>query len=336
MANVTIHMIAEQLGLSQGAVSQCLRNPENTRFSKKTRERVLAKARELNYIPNRLAAGLREGKTKFLSMVVPWNTPELLDTAELEAKKNGYGLSIHFTVGPDLDAERKAIQYALGQRVDGLIWMPSDTAWGYTRTISLLRQSGMRTVFLEAALPGMPEAGLVEVDYETPLQGVLQGYRKSKCEQMIYIFPERSHQMRARRVAVFEGFLKRWHISGEIVEVGDDFERITALVDRLPPSCGIICDGDWYAIHLIQCLKKKQLRIPEDVQLAVVGDMLLGGSFRLGEICEPHYSAIRRPSGEMARRAVQMLIHAVENSFSGSLPRVLLDSEWISRDTTEV
>lgn len=331
---MTIKMIAEQLGLSQGAVSQCLRNPNNTRFSEQTRQRVLAKAKELNYVPNLLAAGLREGRTRFLSMVVPWNTPEMLDTAELEAKKRGYGLSIHFTVSPDLDAERKAIQYALGQRVDGLIWLPSDTAWGYTRTIQQLRQSGLRTVFLETALPGMPEAGLVEVDYEAPLLQVLDEYRKTGCRQLIYISPGRAHLMRARRLAVFEEFLQRTGLEGEVVEARGDHELIDQVLDRIATPCGVICDGDWYALDLLRFVKERGIRMPEELQLVVVGDILVGGRFRIGEICQPRYSAIRRPSGEMARQAVTMLIDSLESGTNDALPRKLLESSWIVRETT--
>lgn len=332
---VTMKMLAEACGVSIGAVSQCLRNPEHRRFSKETRERIIAKANELNYIPNRLAAGLRAGRSQYLSLVVPWNTPETLDAAELEARAHGYGLSIHFTAGSDLDAERKALCYGLGQRVDGLIWLPSDTAWDYARTLKQLRRSGTPTVFLEVALPGLPEAGLVEVNYESSLRKVMRGFLKTGCEKLILFTPGASHQMRARRAAVFDKFCRKHGVCGEIVVVGSEPEVVEQTLAAISTRCGVICEGDWTGLDVIRFAEKTGLRFPGDIQLVAVGDMLIGRRFRVGEICRPSYSAIRRPSGEMAREAVRILIQAVENP-GGSLPRKTLRSEFVQRDTSTI
>lgn len=333
---VTLKMVAESCGVSVGAVSQCLRNPANKRFAESTRAMILAKARELNYTPNRMAAGLREGRTRYLSLVVPWNTPEMLDAAELEAAAHGYGLSIHFTVSPDLEAERKAIQYSVEQRVDGLLWLPSDTAWGYTQTINRLRRSNTLTVFLEVGLPGLPEAGLVEVDYETSLIEVLQGYRVSGLKRLALFTSGSGHQMRARRAAVFKSFCDRGDLHGEIVEVKNEQEMAERLDALRGERCGLICEADWLGVDALRWARSRGVEFPQSMQLTVIGDILIGGRFRVGELCQPNYSAIRRPSGEMARTAVRLLIEALEKkTFGEQLPRRCLSAEFIPRETTE-
>lgn len=332
LESVTLKVLAKACGVSVGAVSQCLRNPENPRFSKETRQRILSKAQELNYVPNRLASSLRAGRTNFFSMVVPWNTPEMLDAAEVEAKRHGYGLTIHFTQYPDVDAERRAIQYVLGQRVDGLLWLPLDAAWGYTRTIRQIRQSGIRTVFLEAALPGLLDAGLVEVDYETSLVQALEGFRTTGCCYYIYLTPAQGHRIRARRTAVFQSFLQENDLEGQIYKV-DDPESVRRVMEELPERCGVICDGDWAALDVIDFARERGLVIPEDVQLVVVGDMLIGGRFRMGELCDPPYAAIQRPSGEVARAAVRLLIDSLAKEVGTPVGRELLRAPYIKRRT---
>ncbi len=333
MAKVTIQTIADAVGVSKGAVSQCLRNPGLTRFSKETRQRILDKARELNYVANQQAASLRGGRTHCLGMVVPWNTPEVLDVAEMEAKKHGYSLSIHFT-DTDLDAERQALRHTISQRVDGLIWLPSDTAWEYKHTIDQLQQAGVRTAFLEVALPGLPEAGLVEVDYKVPMKLALDGFRATGCREFLLISSLTHHHMRANRITYFKNYLKRHKLKGRVVVSNLEGEGMSEALEDFTMPVGVICESDWRTLSFINLAKARGFRIPEDIQLVGVGDMLLGGHFRVGELSEVKYSAIRRPSGEMARQAVHMLVEALKDNGKTSLPKVQLASELILRRST--
>ncbi len=329
----TLKEIAAACGVSVGSVSQCLRNPDNRRFSEETRRRILQAARDLAYVPNRMAAGLREGRTNFLAMVVPWNTPEMLDCAEMEAKSKGYTLGIHFTVSPDLDAERTAIHHALSQRADGLIWMPSDTAWKYTLTLERIRTSGTRTVFLEEAVPGLPESGLVEVDYRTPLGETLDGLRKSGCARLWFLTPSRKHSMRDKRARFFETYCAAHGLDGRVIEDSDASMRVKRLETETRPDA-VICEGDWAGLDVLACAESKGIRIPDDLQLVIVGDILVGGRYRISEISRPQITAIRRPSGEMAREAVRMLVSAIESNNHQELCTRTLNAKYIPRATT--
>lgn len=61
---VTLKMIAEQVGLTPGTISAVLNNTRAAdRIPRRTRDRVIAAARELNYSPNPLARALRIGKS---------------------------------------------------------------------------------------------------------------------------------------------------------------------------------------------------------------------------------------------------------------------------------
>lgn len=332
---VSLKTLAESCGLSVGAVSQCLRDPDNRRFSKATREKVALAARRFGYVPNRLAASLREGRTHALAMVVPWNTPEMLDEAEMEAKKRGYSLSIHFTVSPDLDAERKAIAHAVGQRTDGLLWLPSHTAWGYSRTIRSLRQSGVRTVFLETGLPTLPEAGLVEVDYLTALGQTMRGLRDRGCADFVLVTRGTAHKLRADRTRFFEEDCRENGVASTILKF-DSENRLVPVLRELPAGTAVFCEGDWLAIDLLRAAEKAGRNFTGDLYLISIGDVLVGGRYRIGEITQPSFSAIRRPSGELGHRAVAYLIDRIEGGApeEPSPSPVRLAAEFIPRDTT--
>ena len=68
----TLQKIADQLGFSVSTVSRVLNGKAATyRISKKTEAIILKAAKELNFIPNQLARGLRLQKTFTIGLVIP-------------------------------------------------------------------------------------------------------------------------------------------------------------------------------------------------------------------------------------------------------------------------
>jgi DNA-binding LacI/PurR family transcriptional regulator len=61
---VTLKDVADHVGLTPGTISAVLNNTAAShRIPQKTRDRILAAARELNYQPNALARALRTGRS---------------------------------------------------------------------------------------------------------------------------------------------------------------------------------------------------------------------------------------------------------------------------------
>ena len=69
---VSLKMLAEYLGLSQGTVSMALSpGVDSTGVAKKTKERVLKAAAELNYRPNYHARSLSSGRSHTIGVILP-------------------------------------------------------------------------------------------------------------------------------------------------------------------------------------------------------------------------------------------------------------------------
>lgn len=334
---ITLKQLAEACGVSVGTVSQCLRNPENVRYSEKTRRMIQEKAQELNYIPNGIAAGLREGKTKNLGVVIPWNTPELMDGAVLEAKQHGYTLSIHFTYSPDADAELNALRRVITQRLDGLLWLAPNAVMtkSYAWAIEQLRQSSIQTVFFNHALADMPEAGVVAMDDRDSFQRVLDGFRKSKCSKIICI-SGRKHTVAMRRIKLLEEKFRKIGISTETIVAGDslDFSAFAKKVGKKFKRTGVIALNDHVGVDVVKYARQAGLRMPEDIQLVTFGDMLIGGRHRIGEVSWPTMTAVQHPYGEMARSAVRILIESIESGQGTQGKVVKFPSVYVKRETT--
>ena len=120
--------IAESLNISKSTVSFVL-NGKGKQFniSQKTQKLILEKAKELNYVPNFFAKGLREGKTQTIGLVLadisnPFYS-ELSKAIQESLYEKGYSLFIVST-NDDPGMEIKLMRDLILRSVDALIIAP--------------------------------------------------------------------------------------------------------------------------------------------------------------------------------------------------------------------
>ena len=94
--NITIHDIARELKLDSSTISRAL--SDSPRVGIKTKERILAKAKELGYRRNLMASNLRTNKTMTIGVVVPYISrhffSEAIDAIEQTVADRGYRVII--------------------------------------------------------------------------------------------------------------------------------------------------------------------------------------------------------------------------------------------------
>lgn len=117
----TINDISNQLNLSIATVSRALNN--SPKVSSKTKERVLKKAKELNYQQNKIAQALKSGRSKFVGVVVPFLTHNFFSNViggiENKLSPEGYHVAIYQT-RESLETEKQHIHALLNAQVDGI------------------------------------------------------------------------------------------------------------------------------------------------------------------------------------------------------------------------
>ena len=120
--SVTIFTIAEIAAVSPSTVSLALR--ESPKISEKTRLRVKAVARELNYQPSAIAKSLAMGSTRTIGVILPDALnpiyTEISSYIEQFCSKEGYEIFVYFVNG-DPARERRFLESIYDRRVDGLI-----------------------------------------------------------------------------------------------------------------------------------------------------------------------------------------------------------------------
>ncbi len=125
----TIKDIAKKADVSIAAVSYALNGKPG--ISAETREKILAIADQIGFVPNSLARGLQLKRTNIIGLVVPniesIYTATLVKTLEENARGNGFYLLIGST-NNNPHAEREIIERFIKKNVDSFIILPGNYA----------------------------------------------------------------------------------------------------------------------------------------------------------------------------------------------------------------
>jgi LacI family transcriptional regulator len=125
MKKIFLKDIAKELNVSKTAVSLVLNNKgDENNISQDTQQKILAYAKEHNYVPNQLARGLSRGKSETIGLIIP----NISDTfyskiagfIERKAKELGYTV-IFSSSYEDPKKEAELIRSMLNRQVEGLI-----------------------------------------------------------------------------------------------------------------------------------------------------------------------------------------------------------------------
>lgn len=307
---VTLKEVAQLAGVSVGMAGRVMGSYGS--YSDATKRKVLAAAQQLSYRPHGLARSLRSGRSKALGLAVTnlasyhWIT--FVRGVEAAAAQQGYQVILAHTAD-DAAREREHIRALRERHVDGLIITP--TAENEERIRELVA-AGFPIVLVESAMRDViaPRINIADRRAAHEATSYLLGLGHTRIgfvagDQRISSGTERLGGYRAalreRGVAVHD----------ELVAYGDyRTDRAYAATDQLmtlavPPTALIVSSETMLGASL-QCLKERQLRIPDDVSLVGFDDPPWASFFA------PSLTTLRTPRERMGAMAVNTLMTMLE------------------------
>lgn len=325
---VSMKKIAEIVGCSPQAVSAVFKNNSTTRVSESLRQKVLAEAAKLGYVPNALSSALRKKRSGIIALILPWDVPEIMDVVNMEAEKYGFKVLTLFTHSEDCVREAEAIDAALSYQVDGLIWTPFFDSSHYLPQLARLRQSKTPLVYLLNQLPE-PPGDFVGIDFCGGIKTAVDHLRKCGYEHLYYISPYKKFLPRDVRKEFFLEYTGR---KGVLIEIYHGQKADISGI--IPTGSGVIAD-DFAGIRFIHEFHKAQIAIPENIGVVIFDDHLIGGEMFVSEIMMPRMTSCRTEHGEMSRRAVELLMKRIEDpdlEYTGTV----LPMSFTLRDSTKI
>lgn len=328
---VTIKDIALALGISHSTVSRALNNSD--RVQSKTRDMILAKAKEMNYIPNAAARDMKKSQLPIIG-VIALNMgrssygSEMLGSISQQAKKNGYQLIfIHIE---DTSPSETDFNLLREKRVSGLLYISLDPCSIDHHPIF----DEIKTVFVNCNCADSNRYTAVRANNEKGLYDIASvvfkqpGFRRS----MFINFDEHYSAAVERK----QGYIKALN-DNNITFFADDYITVPISYDfdfstldcdiQRAIECGvnvIFCGRDEIALEVYFTLHRLGFTIPDDV--SVIG--FDNQSIISQRVC-PKLTTVELPYEKMAITGFNMIIYDEQSP----VENIIINCDSIMRDS---
>ncbi len=305
---VTIYDIAKASGCSPATVSLVMKN--DNRVAKKTKEKVLRIADELEYRPSYFGRSLITGKSNTIKVVIPdIHNPvfsNIVDGVEQYINQTEYHVLLDVTYN---SKERELDSFAslLDKKVDGIIISPI-----YEKAVTdYIFEKGIdpqKIIYV-----GIPCDGSEQVHYcaANSKKGAYLGVKNMLlhgCRRVAFLAPTVIKRQGLRRKEGYFEALREFGIERDeklIVGCSQDFseiyEKTYKLLKEQKPD-GIFCLYDYAAIPVMKAAVDRGLNIPKDLMITGYDNI------DIGEYLDRPLTTVDPHQKEQGYRAAEILM----------------------------
>lgn len=328
MKKASLKDIAESLGVSKALVSLVLNGKGDERgINRLTQERVRVKAKELNYIPNQYARGLRIGRTNTIGVIVPDISNifygKLCKAIEQEAYLKGYNLIISNTY-EDAQKEKKLISDLINRNIDGLILASS---FDDKNEIESLRQGDFPLVLVDRIFENFDIDSISVSNKEGAEKAIEFLYRKGVKKPACFTISPVYVSSISERIQGYLSSLKQptdaklFQIPHDAVEEGVS----NALAElRHQDYDGIFCVNNNIAKAILKELSHGNEGF-ENIRIISFDDI------EVFDIASPKVSSISQPIEAIGKSAITLLLDRLENPDTHKPQHLVLETVLIER-----
>jgi len=269
--NVTIKDIAKAAGVSHPTVSRALNN--HPAISEATRERIMELAKEMGYLPNASARGLKTNRTHALGVIMQqiddpfWS--EVLDGVDSVLHPEGYSLFIASTHN-ETQREDGVVQAMVQRGVDGVILFAPQFRKGlwhilnfYDLPVVMVNNEGAGECQYFIYNDDVYGARLITrhlIDLgHTRLAYLGKRHSESSKNRLTGFRAE----TQAAGIPIDERYI--FHVPSGNPAGGRDGAEYLLSLDPIPS--GIMCYNDFLAVGVYSYIQGIGLRIPQDVSV---------------------------------------------------------------------
>jgi LacI family transcriptional regulator len=323
--------IAKRAGVAPITVSRVINN--SGYVSQATRERVEIAVKELGYVPNTIARGLRSKRTHTLALIVTDITNPYF-TSMARGVEDAAGACNYTVIYCNTDeSEAKEEKYAnmLAQRqVDGVLLVPS---CGNAKTIKFFETNEINVVLLDRRISGVG-TDIVCSDSESGAYRLVKLLIGLGHKRIAIITGHEDVSTSADRVTGYQQALTEANLSeNDLIYYGafneqSGYELTNQAMMTSPKPTAIFGGNNFIAIGIMKALHDLKLDVPGDV--SVVGFDDLPESMFM----KPFLTVARQRAYEMGKLAAELLLKRI----SGELPQehreIILPVEIVVRESS--
>jgi len=322
--------IAKRAGVAPITVSRVINN--SGYVSQATRERVEAAVKELGYVPNTIARGLRSKRTHTLALIVtditnPYFT-SMARGVEDVAEANNYTV-IYCNTDESETKENKYANMLAQRRVDGVLLVPS---CGNANTIKFFEANHINVVVLDRRITGVG----ADIVYSDSKNGA---YRLTKLliglghKQIAIISGSKGVSTSEDRVVGYRQALSESGLeNNEAVYYGafnehSGYQLTNQAMMQNPRPTAIFGGNNFVAMGAIKALHNMGLEVPADVSVVAFDDL---PEFMF---VKPFLTVARQPAYEMGRLAADLLLKRITGETLEEQREFILPVEIVMRES---
>jgi len=315
----TISKVAARAGVSRTTVSHAINHAD--RVSKELRERVFAAVDELGYVPNPHAKSLRTGKTNMVAILIPdIGNPfytELVKAAQASLEEAGLDALIYSTDVPGGNWQthgRDTLRQLGRKRVDGLL-VGDFALHGINEELLQLETPA---VFIgHLANHAVDSVAIDDFGGAYAIGEYFAGKGHRRVAQVTGPELFESAMMRARgfeqAIADHDSLTQVLRLTGSYLPPsGRDVVRQIAAMPEAERPTALFVGNYLMAMGALAELHDRRIRVPEDLAVAVFGDL------PQLEYVRPTLTRAGENPGTLARRAVELLLQRLDGSYTGA------------------
>ncbi|MCL2833543.1 MAG: LacI family transcriptional regulator [Treponema sp.] len=328
----TIKDIAEKTNLSKSTVVRVINN--SAYVTAENRAKIENAIAELNYMPNKLAQGLKNKKSRMIGHILPVSNENpffslIACNVEEYANRLEYSVLTKFTYGSNININLM-VKDLMGHMVSGIIItsLPSKI------DLKILEKYKIPLVIIERA-EKIDETDKILLNafkgsFDATNMLIENGHKK-----IVFIGREPIHDVECDR---YEGYIQAMQktfgkiphncirqVKGYTIE--DGYNAAKDIFKNSERPTAFFCSSDILAVGAMQFFYEKDMKIPDDISIIGFGNTY-------SAIVPPTISTVANNFGEIGKNAIDMIIEHIENKRT-YLKKLIIDPYIIDRGSVK-
>lgn len=311
MDNINIKVMAKKLNLSTSTISRAFSG--STDINKDTRERILAFAKEHNFLPNHYASNLRDKKTKTLAVIVPEIANDFFAQAingiEEVARKKGFYILLYRT-DDIFEKEVSFVNYLNNGKADGIIMSVSGEANDHNYMKALAKKN-IPVVFFDRVYEDIDVSKVTTNDYDSSFEAT-EHLIQTGCKRIAYLVVNKSISIGKVRMQGYIDALEKHGVPFDdelVIDCSQDekinYSIIKSVLEDIKPD-GIFSSVERLAFATYYVCKDMNISIPNDLKIVSFS------SLQIAPLLGPALSTITQPAYEMGIKAATLLFDELD------------------------
>jgi LacI family transcriptional regulator len=310
---ITIDDVAKLANVHKATVSRALNSQTEHQISAETAKRVKRAARQLGYVPNVMARGLRTSLSMTIGVIIPDLTnpffPPVIRGIENFLQPRGYTALLANTDGHDA-IELAAFESLLERRVDGFILATGRD--GDQPVLARAYEANVLAVMLNREAGPIPYP-LVTGNDASGISAAVNHLAELGHREILHIAGPLNLSTSIVRSAAFMASCNVIRgVRGRVVEAGSlsieagQRSMDDVVAERVMRPTAVIGGNDLLALGALRSMKLHGLRCPEDVSVIGFNDMIFAEDFA------PPLTTVRVPTLDMGTESARLLLRNIE------------------------